>query len=99
LSSFNTTFSFLPKKLGGLGYDTPVVYQPKTEYWGNSPEADDLWAAIDTDVSNIALSEKFVESHSMRKDTVHFPWDDSKRLYITKVYHQLHCLVRLLEKF
>lgn len=48
---------------------------------------------MDTDHSNVALSEEYVEKHNLPKDTVRFPWDQSKRLYILKVFHHAHCLV------
>ena len=78
---------------GGLTYDTPVVYQSLTDYWGeNNTLADYLWDALDTDPVTVAISDVWAKQHHLPQ-SIRFPWDDSKGLYYIKAFHQLHCLV------
>lgn len=81
---------------GGLGFDTPVIYQSSTDYWGeNETLADELWNGVDTDPLVVALSDDYAQQHDLEMSG-RFPWDDEKGIYFLKAFHNLHCLASLL---
>lgn len=88
--------SFLGKSAyTGLSLDTPSTHYHHTEYWGtNQTRADELWESIDTNPMVVALTDEFADAHHLPHSD-RFPWDDSKGRYFVKVFHQLHCLVKV----
>jgi len=77
----------------GLGYDTPVAYHTRTEWWGdNHTRADELWDGIDISPLTVALTDEWALDHDLTVSESRFPWDKQKGLYYLKVFHQLHCL-------
>lgn len=63
-----------------------------TDYSINTTLRDQKWADIKYDRGAVILDEKTVSQNKM-ENTLIFPWDSTKRVYIVKAYHQLHCLV------
>ena len=75
-----------------------MEYGVRTLYWdpeGNQTKADELWDAINTDDSYVAIADDMVESHGLEV-SMRFPWDTEKGLYVLKGVHDLHCIVRCL---
>ncbi|MCJ1271668.1 hypothetical protein MMC22_011573 [Lobaria immixta] len=94
----NINFRHLPD-LGGLGFDTPVIYQSSTDYWGdNETLADELWNGMDTDPIVVALTDDYAQQHGL-KMSGRFPWDDEKGIYFLKAFHNLHCLKLMRKAF
>lgn len=82
--------------IGGLGFDTPVVYRAMTDYWGeNETLSDEMWNSINTDAIQIAADDDWALEHDLPLSG-RFPWDDSKGLYFVKSVHDMHCLVCII---
>lgn len=84
---------------GGLGYDTPVLFNYDNEYHGeNDTRAEELWDSISTDHIAVALTDSWIDEKGLQRsaadiESARFPWDPSRGLYFLKVFYQLHCLV------
>lgn len=82
-------------EIGHITQDTPLVFRATSDYWGkNETLADELWDSINIDPITVALSSEYIEQHGLA-DSAQFPWDDDKRTYILKGFHDQHCLVGL----
>ena len=81
----------------GIKYDTPTAYSLATEYLSaNETLTDDLWDNLDMNSLVVALDDKWAVEHGLPISVFRFPWDqETKGVYFLKVYHGLHCLVRL----
>ncbi|PQE06241.1 cytochrome p450 protein [Rutstroemia sp. NJR-2017a BBW] len=84
---------------GHITQDTPLVFRATSDYWGeNETLADELWESINIDPITVALSSEYVEQHGLA-DSARFPWDNDKRTYILKGFHDLHCLKSMRRAF
>lgn len=81
--------------LAGLPFDTPVVYQSLTEWWGgaNQTREDELWNGMDNSPLAVALTDDWATTRGFPTAKLRFPWDDEKGIYYLKAFHSLHCLV------
>lgn len=72
---------------------TKATYWQSTEYTDPNRSISDLvWEAIDTSPNTISLDKDYTKKHNLG-DSIPFPWDQSKGLYIVKAFHHIHCLV------
>jgi hypothetical protein len=79
--------------LAGLGLTTTDTFWQNTEY--NHPNrtiSDAAWESIDTSPNTISLDKEYTRKHNL-SDSIPFPWDPSRGLYIIKAFHHMHCLV------
>jgi hypothetical protein len=93
LSIFNSRISQGLQVLAGLGLTTKATYWQSTAYTDeNRTISDAVWEAIDTSPNTISLDKDYTRKHNLA-DSIPFPWDQSKGLYIVKAFHHMHCLV------
>jgi len=59
----------------------------------NNTARDELWETLAIDRGAVAVDQETIEKHDL-PDSMVFPWDTTKKVYIINAYHQLHCLVR-----
>ncbi|KAL8785162.1 MAG: hypothetical protein Q9195_008754, partial [Heterodermia aff. obscurata] len=75
-------------------HPTPLTHL--TPYWSlNETLSNDLWSRITTAQGMVALPHTFTDRKALPRGAA-FPWDATKSVYFLQVYHQLHCLVRML---
>ncbi|KAF2203995.1 hypothetical protein GQ43DRAFT_365551, partial [Delitschia confertaspora ATCC 74209] len=85
--------------IAGLGLTTKQIYMQSTEYTdSNRTISDAAWEAIDTTPNMISLDKEYSRKHNLA-DSVPFPWDQSKGLYVVKAFHQIHCLKNIRHAF
>ncbi|KAF2736291.1 hypothetical protein EJ04DRAFT_490041 [Polyplosphaeria fusca] len=76
----------------GLALDTPSSYHIYTEFINhNRSISDPLWEALDSSPIVVALDAAYARRHKL-KESIPFPWDQSKGLYHIKAFHHIHCL-------
>jgi hypothetical protein len=83
--------------LGGLTFDTPVPYEPISQFWNPNitfHEMDKAWDDIDTNPMAVALHDDFTRSVGL-PPSGRFPWDTERSIYYLKGLHDLHCVVCL----
>ncbi|KAH7351185.1 hypothetical protein BKA65DRAFT_550150 [Rhexocercosporidium sp. MPI-PUGE-AT-0058] len=57
----------------------------------NNSARDALWNSLATDRGVVAVDQETIAKQGLT-DTITFPWDPTKRVYIVIAFHQLHCL-------
>ncbi|KAM3073409.1 hypothetical protein ACMFMG_004692 [Clarireedia jacksonii] len=62
----------------------------------NNSARDALWNSLATDRGVVAVDQETVAKHGLT-ETIVFPWDTTKRVYIVIAFHQLHCLKLLYQ--
>ena len=83
----------LMSAIGGLEYNTPIMYRAQTDFWSiNETLSNELWNALDTSPIGVALTDDYAKQHDLPLAS-RFPWDDEKGTYFIKAFHQIHCLV------
>jgi len=77
-----------------LSYELPIPWEESNEYGSGdiSQRIDSLWEAIDFDPGMVALDSKYVTKMGLPQ-SMPFPWDTDKQLYLLDGYHNLHCVV------
>lgn len=78
----------------GLAFDTPIPYEPISQYWNpniSAHEMDTTWDAIDTSPMAVALHDDFVRRVGLPPSGP-FPWDTERSIYYLKGLHDLHCV-------
>lgn len=82
-------------RIGGITFNTPIIYHSFTEYWSptvNQSTLDEAWDALDTNPIAIALHDDYAEKAGLTPST-RFPWDTERSVYYLRGFHDLHCLV------
>ncbi|PVH86413.1 hypothetical protein DL98DRAFT_359204, partial [Cadophora sp. DSE1049] len=62
----------------------------------NNSARDALWNSLATDRGVVAVDQQTIAEKGLT-DTIVFPWDPSKKVYIVIAFHQLHCLKLLYQ--
>lgn len=78
----------------GLVFDTPVAYEPISEFWNPNSSTQDMdaaWDAIDTSPMAVALHDDFTRKVGLPLSG-RFPWDTERSIYYLKGIHDLHCV-------
>ena len=87
--------SLVPAKVDEL----PIIYKSFTwwtEYSNhNDTELDSLWDAILPSHGVIAVDREWAAKRSW-PDSMQWPSDERKSVYLLEAYHQIHCIVRLV---
>ena len=71
---------------------TMSILTPYATPHENNTARDQLWDDIAVDRGAVAVDEKTVAEYGLPNSMV-FPWDSTKQVYIVNAFHQLHCLV------
>ena len=72
---------------------TMSILTPYATPHENNTARDELWETLAIDRGAVAVDQETIEKHDL-PDSMVFPWDTTKKVYIINAYHQLHCLVR-----
>lgn len=78
----------------GLIFDTPIAYEPISQFWNPNISAHDMdaaWDAIDTSPMAVALHDDFIRRVGLPPSGP-FPWDTERSIYYLKGFHDLHCV-------
>ncbi|KAH7390088.1 hypothetical protein BKA64DRAFT_645021 [Cadophora sp. MPI-SDFR-AT-0126] len=62
----------------------------------NNSARDALWNSLATDRGVVAVDQQTIAEKGLT-DTIDFPWDPTKKVYIVIAFHQLHCLKLLYQ--
>ncbi|KAH6708875.1 hypothetical protein BKA61DRAFT_696765 [Leptodontidium sp. MPI-SDFR-AT-0119] len=62
----------------------------------NNSARDALWNSMATDRGVVAVDQETIAKQGLT-ETIVFPWDPTKRVYIVIAFHQLHCLKLLYQ--
>lgn len=83
--------------LAGLLNDVDIPYKWNTEYSGpNYTEVNELWYSdTEADKGVIAVDKSYAAKLNL-PPSQSFPWDETKKFYVTNGHHALHCLVSTL---
>ncbi|KZM20640.1 uncharacterized protein EKO05_0010958 [Ascochyta rabiei] len=77
-----------------LTFDTPILYEPISQFWNpniSTHEMDAAWDAIDTSPMAVALHDDFTKKVGL-PPSGRFPWDTERSIYYLKGIHDLHCV-------
>ena len=86
-------------RIASLPKDLSIPYSNRSIYLSPNKTAQEIaWKQIDEDGHEgvIALSATDAQSRGLLP-AQRWPWDKSKSIYIINGYHQLHCVVSLIQ--
>lgn len=92
-SLWHKKFLITRSNLAGLAFEIPTIREYMSDFSSdNQTLADDLWEALDTNPTAVALKDEYAKKIGLDLE-VRFPWDDEMSVYSIQAFHQIHCLV------
>ena len=85
-------------RTANLKYEIETPIYAGTKYGplvSSEEEMDRHWNALDVSPGLIRLSDEYAVANGLPR-SMRFPWDDSQGMYYLGAFHQMHCLVSII---